>query len=104
MRIYRTLVEWRSLKATHFMCEWVNSESFWYLGSNYRLLLVNEQNKPLELKSGRLCLLQSIVETRAGARKAHGKHFKLSTSRKDCHVYPNQTCRFLRCEDWGLAG
>jgi len=41
-----------------------------YLGSSYRLLLVQEQNEPLKLKDGRFCLLRSIVET-GGKEAAH---------------------------------
>lgn len=33
-----------------------------YLGSSYRLQLVQEQDEPLKLKDGRFCLLRSIVE------------------------------------------
>lgn len=61
MWIYRNLAEWRSLNATRVMREWVNGESFPYLGSNYRLLLVQEQDAPLQLKDGRFQLRQSVI-------------------------------------------
>lgn len=70
MWIYRNLAEWRDLNATRVTREWVNGESFLYLGSSYRLLLVQEQNQPLKLKDGRFCLLRSIVET-GGKEAAH---------------------------------
>jgi len=70
MWIYRNLAEWRDLNATRVTREWVNGESFLYLGSSYRLLLVQEQNEPLKLKDGRFCLLRSIVET-GGKEAAH---------------------------------
>ena len=65
MWIYRNLAEWRDLNATRVTREWVSGESFLYLGSSYRLQLVQEQDEPLKLKDGRFCLLRSIVE--AGA-------------------------------------
>lgn len=70
MWIYRNLAEWRDLNATQVVREWVNGESFLYLGSNYRLLLVNEQNEPLKLKDGRFCLLRSVI-TSGGTVAAH---------------------------------
>ncbi len=70
MWIYRNLAEWRDLNATGVVREWVNGESFLYLGSNYRLLLVNEQDQPLKLKDGRFCLLRSVIET-GGKEAAH---------------------------------
>jgi predicted metal-dependent hydrolase len=60
--IYRNLAEWRDLNATRVVREWVNGESFLYLGSAYRLLLVAEQDEPLKLKDGRFLLLRSLVE------------------------------------------
>lgn len=62
MWIYRNLAEWRDLNSTRVVREWVNGESFPYLGSNYRLLLVDEQDEALKLKDGRFCLLSSIIE------------------------------------------
>ena len=62
MWIYRNLAEWRDLNSTHVVREWVNGESFLYLGSSYRLRLVGRQDEPLKLKDGRFCLLRSIVE------------------------------------------
>ena len=62
MWIYRNLAEWRDLNATRVVREWVNGESFLYLGSRYQLLLVNEQDEALKLKDGRFCLLRSVVE------------------------------------------
>jgi predicted metal-dependent hydrolase len=60
--IYRNLAEWRDLNATRMVREWVNGESFLYLGSAYRLLLVARQDEPLKLKEGRFCLLRSVVD------------------------------------------
>ena len=60
--IYRNLAEWRDLNATRVVREWVNGEGFLYLGSSYRLLLVQEQDELVKLKDGRFCLQREIVE------------------------------------------
>jgi len=64
--IYRNLAEWRDLNAARVTREWVSGESFPYLGSSYRLQLVQEQDEPLKLKDGRFRLLRSVVETGGG--------------------------------------
>ncbi|MGE0332334.1 MAG: M48 family metallopeptidase [Ramlibacter sp.] len=72
MWIYRNLAEWRDLNATRITREWVNGESFLYLGSSYRLSLVGDQDEPLKLKEGRFCLLRSVMTKggHAAAQKA----------------------------------
>lgn len=72
--IYRNLAEWRDLNATRVVREWVNGESFLYLGSAYRLLLVAEQDEPVKLKDGRFCLLRRVVDQ--GGRKAAQDAFR----------------------------
>ena len=62
MWIYRNLAEWRDLNTTRVLREWVNGESFLYLGSSYRLSLVDEQDELLKLKDGRFCLLRAVLE------------------------------------------
>ncbi len=62
MWIYRNLAEWRDLNATAVVREWVNGETFLYLGRSYRLSLVAEQDDALKLKEGRFCLQRSLVE------------------------------------------
>lgn len=59
--IYRNLAEWRDLNAAQVPREWVNGESFLYLGSNYRLRLVDQQDEDLLLKDGLFCLRRSIL-------------------------------------------
>lgn len=78
MWIYRNLAEWRDLNATKVVREWVNGESFLYLGSSYRLLLVDHQDEALMLKDGRFQLLRSAIETRGreGAQQAFEDFFK----------------------------
>lgn len=72
MWIYRNLAEWRELNAVRITREWVNGETFLYLGCSYRLQLVDEQDEPLKLKDGRFCLLRSLITTGGAeaARKA----------------------------------
>jgi predicted metal-dependent hydrolase len=72
--IYRNLAEWRDLNSTRVVREWINGESFLYLGSAYRLLLVAEQDEPVKLKDGRFCLLRSVVDE--GGKAAAQDAFK----------------------------
>jgi predicted metal-dependent hydrolase len=60
--IYKTLAEWRDLNATRVMREYRNGEGFLYLGRSYRLLLVAEQEEPVELRDGRFCLRRDFVD------------------------------------------
>lgn len=60
-QIYKMLAEWRELNSSRVEREYKNGEGFLYLGRNYRLCLVDEQDEPLALKSGRLCLRRDIV-------------------------------------------
>lgn len=60
--IYRGLAEWEDLNRTRVHREYVNGESFLYLGRNYRLQLVVDQVTPLLLKNGQFLLEQSAVE------------------------------------------
>lgn len=68
--IYRNLADWRDLNATRVVREWVNGESFMYLGSSYRLQLVRDQAEAVKLKDGRFCLARSVVE-QGGPAAAH---------------------------------
>ncbi len=78
--IYRNLAEWRDLNAARVVREWVNGEGFLYLGSAYRLLLVQEQDEPLKLKEGRFRLQRKIVE--AGGEDAAKRVFEKFYSEK----------------------
>lgn len=62
MWIYRNLAEWRDLNATAVVREWVNGESFLYLGRSYRLSLVAGQDADLKLKEGRFCLNRELID------------------------------------------
>lgn len=60
--IYRNLADWKDLNATAVAREWVNGETFLYLGHGYRLALVSGQDRPLKLKEGRFCLSREVIE------------------------------------------
>jgi predicted metal-dependent hydrolase len=52
-RIYKALAEWEVTNTAKVDREYVNGQSFMYLGRNYRLEIVNDdQEKPLILKNG----------------------------------------------------
>jgi len=52
-QIYKLLAEWELTNSTKVEREFVNGQSFLYLGKNYRLEIVREeQKKPLILKNG----------------------------------------------------
>ncbi len=60
--IYRNLAEWKALNASTVVREWVNGETFLYLGRTYRLALVTDQACALQLKGGRFCLDRKVLE------------------------------------------
>ncbi len=60
--IYRNLAEWKALNASAVVREWVNGESFLYLGRTYRLALVTDPSCALQLKGGRVCLDRKVLE------------------------------------------
>lgn len=72
--IYKNLAEWRDLNATRVVREWVNGEGFLYLGSSYRLLLVENPETPVSLKEGRFCLDRGIIDK--GGEQAAKKAFE----------------------------
>jgi predicted metal-dependent hydrolase len=72
MWIYRNLAEWKYLNASAVVREWVNGETFLYLGRSYRLALVSDQDCTLQLKAGRFCLDRTVFEQggQAAAKQA----------------------------------
>ena len=74
MWIYRNLAEWRDLNATAVVREWVNGETFLYLGRSYRLSLVSDQHCDVKLSEGRFCLKRSLID--AGGPEAAKKAFE----------------------------
>jgi predicted metal-dependent hydrolase len=67
--IYRGLAEWQDLNRTRVHRQYVNGESFLYLGRHYQLQIVDQQEQPLMLKQGRFCLKRREL-------KNADKHFK----------------------------
>ncbi len=80
MWIYRNLAEWRDLNATAVVREWVNGETFLYLGRSYRLSLITEQTELLKLKEGRFCLNRKLIDE--GGTEAAKKTFEAYYSNK----------------------
>lgn len=50
--LYKHLAEWETLNQSRVVREYVNGQSFLYLGRNYRLQFVEEQDVPLKLQNG----------------------------------------------------
>ena len=75
--IYRNLAEWKDLNASAVVREWVNGETFLYLGRAYRLSLVSDQACAVQLKEGRFCLDRALIERGgpASARQAFERYF-----------------------------
>ncbi len=77
MWIYRNLADWKDLNASAVVREWVNGETFLYLGRAYRLSLVSDQVCAVQLKEGRFCLDRALIEQggTAAARQAFEAYF-----------------------------
>ena len=74
--IYRNLAEWRDMNACAVTRDWVDGESFLYLGRSYRLSLIGDTNIDLQLRSGRFCLNRKLVESGGvGAARAAFRNF-----------------------------
>lgn len=75
--IYRNLAEWRDLNAATVAREWVNGETFLYLGRSYRLSIVSAAKEALSLTEGRFLLSRDVIERDgvAGARRAFEAYY-----------------------------
>ena len=80
MWIYRNLAEWRDLNAISVIREWVNGETFLYLGRSYQLSFVDNQASDLLLKEGRFCLKQELIDK--GGKEVAKKSFEAYYSAK----------------------
>lgn len=73
--VYTKLAEKDALRSGPLGREYVEGESFQYLGRNYRLHLVEEQDVPLKLKDGRFVLRRfDRADARAHFIRWHAKH------------------------------
>jgi len=59
--IYRNLAEWEDLNRTRVEREFVSGEGFPYLGSTYRLQIVDDANNDLTLKNGCFVLKRAAL-------------------------------------------
>lgn len=57
--IHKHIAEWTSLNESKVLREYVNGQSFLYLGRNYRLRLIDEESRAVILKNGRFLLSKS---------------------------------------------
>lgn len=60
--IYRHLAEWEDMNRTRVRREYVNGETFLYLGRGYQLLIVDKQGVPLQLKNGKFCISKMSLD------------------------------------------
>ncbi|MCG8314206.1 MAG: M48 family metallopeptidase [Pseudomonadales bacterium] len=60
--IYKNLAEWEDLNRTRIHRQYVNGESFLYLGRNYRLQLVMGQDEPLVFRNGQFQLSRKYLQ------------------------------------------
>ena len=59
--IYKQLALWEQLNASRIQRQFVNGESFLYIGSSYRLEIVDQQDIPLKLFRGYFYLRRSDI-------------------------------------------
>jgi len=71
--IYKNLAEWEDLNRTRVEREFVNGEGFPYLGSTYRLQIVDNASVDLSLKNGYFILNRSALP---GARSKFIEFYK----------------------------
>ncbi len=55
-QIHKNLAEWKQMNERYVLREYVNGQSFLYLGRNYRLKLMDEKLDALNLKKGKFLL------------------------------------------------
>lgn len=60
--IYKHLAEWEQANASRVHRQFVNGQSYLYLGRNYRLEFVEDQDIPLKLKNGYFLLKKSAAK------------------------------------------
>ncbi|MDP3877649.1 MAG: SprT family zinc-dependent metalloprotease [Methylobacter sp.] len=90
--IYQNLAEWKDLNASAVVREWVNGETFLYLGRAYRLSLVSGQARALLLKEGRFCLSRAVIEQ--GGTEAARQAFETYFSDKGVQRFSQRVAYF----------
>ncbi len=90
--IYRSLAEWQDLNAAAVAREWVNGETFLYLGRAYRLAIIADQSCSLQLKEGRFRLSSRVIEK--GGVKAAKQAFAAYFARKGEERVGDRICYF----------
>jgi predicted metal-dependent hydrolase len=76
--IFNTLAEWTVLNAKRVRREFRNGEGFFYLGRTYRLQLTEDQEEPLMLKNGRLCLQRELLKRGESEAKSAFRNFYIA--------------------------
>ncbi|MBL36848.1 MAG: metal-dependent hydrolase [Xanthomonadales bacterium] len=92
MWIYRNLAEWKDLNAAAVAREWVNGETFLYLGKAYRLSLVSGQDGNLKLKESRFCLSRELIEQ--GGTQAAREAFEAFYTNKGQQRFTNRVAHY----------
>lgn len=78
-QIHKHLAEWSQLNESRIIREYVNGQSFLYLGKNYRLKLVDEKLDGVLLKNGRFLLSKN---QQAKAKKLFIEFYKKKLKEK----------------------
>ncbi len=95
--IYKALAEWRDLNAAQTEREYVNGQSFLYLGAHYRLQIVDGGAVPLSLKNGHFLLRRDKLPD---ARN----QFKAFYRQKGLERIPERLCRYQPMLGVGVPG
>ena len=61
-QIFTKLAKWKELNQGKVNREFVNGQSFLYLGRNYRLSIVEDQEMPLKISGGNFHLDKKHIE------------------------------------------
>jgi len=87
--IQKHRAQWNILNGSKTEREFVNGQSFLYLGRNYRLMYVTrkEQSVPLQLKNGYFCLLRACKSKASEKFKIFYKDKGLPLIEKQVFVY-----------------
>lgn len=78
-QIHKNLAQWKQLNETKIEREYVNGQSFLYLGRNYRLKLENENYKGIKLKNGYFLLSK---DNKQKAKKYFIEFYKVKLQEK----------------------